>query len=124
MAAAAGSLTDRVNLYGMPVRAGHGGLRRGTAGKRALPNEKETGRGPSLAQLAERVGFEPTVPETGTPDFESGAFDHSATFPGSRAAWSPPRGGHHKGSAGPGTTRGDAGGRARYMRHGLDWRPF
>ena len=31
--------------------------------------------------LAERVGFEPTVPETGTPDFESGAFDHSATSP-------------------------------------------
>ncbi len=30
---------------------------------------------------AEEVGFEPTVPETGTPDFESGAFDHSATFP-------------------------------------------
>ena len=32
--------------------------------------------------LAERVGFEPTLPETGKPDFESGAFDHSATFPG------------------------------------------
>ena len=31
--------------------------------------------------LAERVGFEPTVRETRTPDFESGAFDHSATFP-------------------------------------------
>jgi hypothetical protein len=36
----------------------------------------------SLIFLAERVGFEPTVPETGTPDFESGAFDHSATSPG------------------------------------------
>ena len=31
--------------------------------------------------MAERVGFEPTIPETGMPDFESGAFDHSATFP-------------------------------------------
>ena len=30
--------------------------------------------------LAERVGFEPTVP-CGTPDFESGTFGHSATFP-------------------------------------------
>jgi hypothetical protein len=30
--------------------------------------------------LAERVGFEPTVP-CGTPDFESGTFDHSATSP-------------------------------------------
>ena len=33
--------------------------------------------------LAERVGFEPTVRENRTPDFESGAFDHSATSPGS-----------------------------------------
>src|SRR5450759_4742933 len=31
--------------------------------------------------LAERVGFEPTVP-CGTPDFESGTIDHSATSPG------------------------------------------
>ena len=31
--------------------------------------------------LAERVGFEPTVRSYRTPDFESGAFDHSATFP-------------------------------------------
>lgn len=31
--------------------------------------------------LAERVGFEPTVQHNCTPDFESGAFDHSATFP-------------------------------------------
>ena len=30
--------------------------------------------------MAERVGFEPTVP-CGTPDFESGTFDHSATSP-------------------------------------------
>ncbi len=30
--------------------------------------------------LAERVGFEPTVP-CSTPDFESGTFDHSATSP-------------------------------------------
>ena len=31
--------------------------------------------------MAERVGFEPTVP-CSTPDFESGTFDHSATSPG------------------------------------------
>jgi hypothetical protein len=29
----------------------------------------------------ERVGFEPTEP-FGSPDFKSGAFDHSATSPG------------------------------------------
>src|SRR5574343_789893 len=33
--------------------------------------------------LAERVGFEPTVP-CSTPDFESGTFDHSATSPRDR----------------------------------------
>ena len=33
--------------------------------------------------LAERVGFEPTVRKNRTPDFESGAFDHSAISPGS-----------------------------------------
>jgi hypothetical protein len=33
--------------------------------------------------VAERVGFEPTVRETRTLDFESSAFDHSATFPAS-----------------------------------------
>ena len=30
--------------------------------------------------VAEKVGFEPTVP-CGTPDFESGTFDHSAISP-------------------------------------------
>ena len=30
--------------------------------------------------MAERAGFEPAVP-CGTPDFESGTFDHSATSP-------------------------------------------
>ena len=34
--------------------------------------------------LAERVGFEPTVRETRTPDFESGPFDHSGTSPHSK----------------------------------------
>ena len=33
-----------------------------------------------VIKLAERVGFEPTVP-CSTPDFESGTFDHSATSP-------------------------------------------
>ena len=32
-------------------------------------------------ELAERVGFEPTVRDYRTPDFESGTFDHSATSP-------------------------------------------
>ena len=42
-------------------------------GKRKGPHE-------GALMLAERVGFEPTVP-CGTPDFESGTFDHSATSP-------------------------------------------
>jgi hypothetical protein len=33
--------------------------------------------------MAERVGFEPTVRQRRTLDFESSAFDHSATFPDS-----------------------------------------
>lgn len=33
-----------------------------------------------LCRLAERAGFEPAIP-CGIPDFESGAFDHSATSP-------------------------------------------
>lgn len=33
-----------------------------------------------IGLMAERVGFEPTVP-CGTPDFESGTFGHSATSP-------------------------------------------
>ncbi len=31
--------------------------------------------------MAEREGFEPSVRENRTPDFESGTFDHSATSP-------------------------------------------
>lgn len=31
--------------------------------------------------LAEGVGFEPTIRYNRIPDFESGAFDHSATLP-------------------------------------------
>lgn len=31
--------------------------------------------------MAEREGFEPSIPLWGIPDFESGAFDHSATSP-------------------------------------------
>ena len=33
------------------------------------------------AKVAEREGFEPSSRETREPDFESGAFDHSATSP-------------------------------------------
>ena len=38
--------------------------------------------------LAEQEGFEPSIRENRIPDFESGAFDHSATAPefGSRGA--------------------------------------
>ena len=32
-------------------------------------------------EMAEREGFEPSLRETRKPDFESGAFDHSATSP-------------------------------------------
>ena len=31
--------------------------------------------------MAEREGFEPSMKRSPIPDFESGAFDHSATFP-------------------------------------------
>ena len=44
-------------------------------------NEKRAERPVFIGILAERVGFEPTVRYNRTPDFESGAFDHSATFP-------------------------------------------
>ncbi len=33
------------------------------------------------SRMAEREGFEPSIPFRGIPDFESGAFDHSATSP-------------------------------------------
>ena len=44
----------------------------------------------NTGELAERVGFEPTVRYNRTPDFESGAFDHSATFPGVGLLRKPP----------------------------------
>ncbi|MEA3121859.1 MAG: hypothetical protein QOH33_1417 [Paraburkholderia sp.] len=47
-------------------------------------NEKRAERPVLIDILAERVGFEPTVRYNRTPDFESGAFDHSATFPSFR----------------------------------------
>ncbi len=31
--------------------------------------------------VAERVGFEPTVPQNGTPVFETGTLNHSDTSP-------------------------------------------
>ena len=36
---------------------------------------------PITTQTAEEVGFEPTEPETGSPVFETGPFDHSGTPP-------------------------------------------
>ena len=50
-----------------------------SAGTSLLSAQKNAPYGACV--LAERVGFEPTVP-CGTPDFESGTFDHSATSPG------------------------------------------
>ena len=44
-------------------------------------NKKRPERRLFVDKLAERVGFEPTVRENRTPDFESGTFDHSATSP-------------------------------------------
>jgi hypothetical protein len=52
-----------------------------------LPRQLANLRSGLLSQrrkLAERVGFEPTVP-CGTPDFESGTIDHSVTSPEGRA---------------------------------------
>ena len=45
--------------------------------------QKRAGRRVFTSIVAERVGFEPTVPFS-TPDFESGTFDHSATSPSRR----------------------------------------
>ena len=39
--------------------------------------------GPKSLNLAEREGFEPSIRRRRIPDFESGAFDHSATSPDS-----------------------------------------
>ncbi len=36
---------------------------------------------PAIWLLAEGVGFEPTVPYSGTPLFESGTLNHSDTLP-------------------------------------------
>ncbi len=36
---------------------------------------------PVTTRTAEEVGFEPTEPETGSPVFETGPFDHSGTPP-------------------------------------------
>ena len=42
---------------------------------------RQSKRARKARSLAERVGFEPTLPQRSKPDFESGAFDHSATSP-------------------------------------------
>ncbi len=49
--------------------------------KMVCPNKKAPERRINTSYLAEQVGFEPTVRHNRTPDFESGAFDHSATAP-------------------------------------------
>ena len=43
-----------------------------------MPRERQSERN---EELVERVGFEPTSRYDREPDFESGAFDHSATSP-------------------------------------------
>ncbi len=43
--------------------------------------EREADRHVKTSQLAEGVGFEPTIRYNRIPDFESGAFDLSATLP-------------------------------------------
>ena len=43
-----------------------------------IPDNRETVRD---SNLAEGVGFEPTIRYNRIPDFESGAFDHSAISP-------------------------------------------
>ena len=43
--------------------------------------QKRPERGVFTDALAEREGFEPSIRLNRIPDFESGAFDHSATFP-------------------------------------------
>ena len=65
--------------------------RQHAGGLRRLEPQRQTGpMGPTCLALArasgEREGFEPSIQETCIPDFESGAFDHSATFPDLRLA--------------------------------------
>ena len=53
-------------------------------GSHPQPHSARKQKGPARGPfdfLAERVGFEPTVRENRTPDFESGPFDHSGTSP-------------------------------------------
>ena len=47
-----------------------------------MPLPKTKGPAGAFVLLAERVGFEPTVRENRTLDFESSSFDHSDTSPG------------------------------------------
>lgn len=48
-------------------------------------NEKRPERGVFVRHLAEQEGFEPSIRYNRIPDFESGAFDHSAIAPVSEA---------------------------------------
>ncbi len=57
-------------------------VEQGSKSSTTLGEKNKTGpQGARLIFLAERVGFEPTVRENRTPDFESGPFDHSGTSP-------------------------------------------
>jgi hypothetical protein len=55
-------------------------VRKAASAAAVCPKKKPAACAGFFHSLAERVGFEPTVP-CGTPDFESGTFDHSATSP-------------------------------------------
>jgi hypothetical protein len=46
-----------------------------------LVSKQANGLAITLFELAERQGFEPWITYKAIPDFESGAFDHSAIFP-------------------------------------------
>lgn len=57
------------------------GARREIAGKEKA---RDLSQDHGLSVLAEEEGFEPSIRETRMPDFESGAFNHSATPPEAR----------------------------------------
>ena len=66
--------------YSVPQRKGRW-VNRGVKKEKPRCSQPVAGwKNGALSRLAERVGFEPTVP-CSTPDFESGTFDHSATSP-------------------------------------------
>src|SRR5690606_7866012 len=70
-----------LDLPGMPLVASLPGSY-GMMGRRWVEWQDCPETRVDIGFLAEREGFEPSIREARIPDFESGAFDHSATFPG------------------------------------------